>query len=95
MMDATNAILHAMDVTNAILHDGISHRITIETPHQYSTSTTCPARGSLPCVSNRQVDPVAMVPWPGRGNGDDGVDAVSLPQKGVSKRCIKKGHVII
>ena len=70
-MDATNAILHAMDATNAISHmthatnailHEISHHLTIETLHQYSTSTTCPARGYLPCDWNGTVEQI-LWPW--------------------------------
>ena len=62
----------------------IALRLTIETPYQYCTSTTCPARGYLLCVEwHRRADPVAMVPPPGRGNGDDGVDPVTQGGRGI------------
>ena len=60
----------------------IALRVTIATPYQYCTSTTCPARGYLLYVEwHRRADPVAMVPPPGRGN--DGVDPVTQGGRGI------------
>ncbi len=61
LMDATNAIPQVLHATNVIPH-AISHHVSIDTSHQYSTSTTSPARGSLPIVSNGAAEKI-MWPW--------------------------------
>ena len=60
----------------------------METPHQYSMSIDCPARGSLPCVWKGTVEQILCL-WPwflGQVNGDDGVDAATLGREAV--KCV-------
>ena len=63
----------------------------METPHQYSMSITCPARGSLPCVWNGTVERILCL-WPwflGQANEDDWVDAATLGRE-VAKCVLRK-----
>jgi len=99
-MDATNAISHAIDATNAIspathatnaISHVISHCITIETPHQFYLYNLSSKRVFALCIKqHRQADPVAMVPWPGCGSGDNGVNAMTL-EKEAAKGVLRKG----